>query len=239
MLRLLGLVLSIGLADSLNPTTIAPALYLAGSERPRRRVIEFTLAVFAVFLLGGALVALGPGEAVLALVPRPGPTARYVLEAIAGAAMLLGGLLLWRYRRRLSERELPAEPRSQRGSAILGAGIAAVELPTAFPYFAVIVAVVGSGLGLGRQLLLLVIYNLCFVLPQILIVVTLTVAPKRAEYLLGRARDVLQAHWPAILAGLAVLAGLFVLLLGITGLAGRGHGQVGRVSRKLRGIISR
>ena len=48
MIRLLGLVISIGIADSLNPTTIAPALYLASGRHPRRQVAEFTLAVFAV-----------------------------------------------------------------------------------------------------------------------------------------------------------------------------------------------
>ena len=35
MLRLIGLVVSIGLADSLNPTTLAPALYLASGEHAR------------------------------------------------------------------------------------------------------------------------------------------------------------------------------------------------------------
>ena len=42
MLRLIGIVISIGLADSLNPTTIAPALYLATGENARNRVAEFT-----------------------------------------------------------------------------------------------------------------------------------------------------------------------------------------------------
>jgi cytochrome c biogenesis protein CcdA len=238
VLRLLGLVISIGFADALNPSTIGPALYLASGERPRRGVVEFTLGIFGVFLLGGVLVALGPGQAVLALVPHPSATARYVLETIAGAAMLLGGVLLWRHRHRLAEHDFPARP-GQRSSAILGATIAAVELPTAFPYFAVIVAVVGSGVDLGRQLVLLVIYNVCFVAPMILIVVTMTVAPARAEHLLRRARETLQARWPVILAGLALLAGTFVLLLGITGLTGLSHGRVGKVSRGLRHILSR
>jgi hypothetical protein len=42
-----------------------------------------------------------------------------------------------------------------------------------------------------------------------------------------------------ILAGLALLAGTFVLLLGITGLTGLSHGRVGKVSRGLRHILSR
>lgn len=238
MLRLLGLVLSIGFADSLNPSTIAPALYLAAGEAPRRNVIEFTAVVFAVTLLGGVLVALGPGQAVLALVPHPGPTARYVLEILAGVAMLIAAALLWRHRRRLADRSLPEPSHSGRSGAILGVTIAAVELPTAFPYFAVIVAVVGSGVDLGRQLILLVVYNLCFVSPMILIAATLILAPSRAERILTRVREGLQKRWPAILSAVALLAGLFVLALGVTGLTGRNHGPVGRVSRKVRHIIS-
>ncbi len=69
MLRVLALVISIGLADSLNPTTIAPALYLAGGPAPRRDVGAFTAAVFFVYLLGGAAIALGIGQLVLSLVP--------------------------------------------------------------------------------------------------------------------------------------------------------------------------
>jgi hypothetical protein len=42
MLRLIGLVISIGLADSVNPTTVGPALYLASGERGRHRVAVFT-----------------------------------------------------------------------------------------------------------------------------------------------------------------------------------------------------
>ena len=37
MLRLIGLVVSIGLADSMNPSTIAPGIYLAMGRRPRDR----------------------------------------------------------------------------------------------------------------------------------------------------------------------------------------------------------
>lgn len=71
MIRLIGVVITIGLADSLNPTTIAPALYLATEEEPLSRVTEFTVAVFIVYLAGGVLIALGPGQLLLSLVPKP------------------------------------------------------------------------------------------------------------------------------------------------------------------------
>ena len=237
MLRLIGLVVSIGLADSMNPSTIAPALYLAAGERPRTDVMQFTLGVFAVYLAGGAVILLGPGQALLSLVPHPGPTARYIVELVAGVVMLIAAGVLWRDRKRLAHRKLPSPSTEGKSSALLGVTITAVELPTAFPYFAAIAAIVGSGLDLGRQLILLVLYNVCFVLPLIVIIVTLTVAGDQAERVLERARDLLQRYWPALLAGLALLAGVFVTLLGATGLASGGHGSLARLSRRFRRIV--
>lgn len=238
MLRLIGLVVSIGLADSLNPSTIGPSLYLASGERPARRVTQFTLGVFGTYLAGGAVIALGGGQILLSLVPHPGHTARYIVETVAGVVMLLGAGFLWRDRQSLAHHDLPTPSAEGRSSALLGVTITAVELPTAFPYFAAIAATVGSGFDPGRQAILLVLYNVCFVLPQIAIIVTLKVAGDEAERILARTRDFLQEHWPALLAGLALLAGVFVVLLGATGLASGGHGSVARLSRGLRSILS-
>jgi hypothetical protein len=148
MLRLIGLVISIGVADSVNPTTIAPALYLAAGEHPRRQVFEFTLAVFAVYLVGGLVIALGPGELLLTLIPHPGRRLSYVLEVIAGVAMLTAAVFLWGHRHRLGRHELGELRGGGRSSALLGATITAVELPTAFPYFAAIAAIVGANLDI-------------------------------------------------------------------------------------------
>jgi len=234
MIRLLTLVVSIGLADSMNPSTIAPGLYLAAGKQPRAALTQFILGVFAVNFLGGALIALGPGQALLALVPRPKPTTAYILEVIAGAVMLIAAGVLWRRRATLSKHELPSPRPNGKSSLLLGVTIAGVELPTAFPYFAAIAAIVGSGLGVVKQLIALAAYNVAFVLPLILIIATITVAGDKAQQILEQGRDQLQRHWPALLAGLALLAGAYVTLLGITGLASGGHGTVGRLSRRVR-----
>lgn len=238
MLRLIGLVVSIGLADSMNPSTIAPGLYLSLGEKPRGALIQFTLAVFAVNLVGGAIIALGPGQALLALVPKPNATTRYILETVAGAVMLVGAGVLWRRRKTLARRELPTPKEKGRSAFLLGITIAVVELPTAIPYFAVIAAVVGSGLGPLRQLIALALYNVCFVLPLILMILTLVIAPEQAGQIIRRARDWIQRRWPPLLAGLALIAGLFVITLGITGLTSGGHGKIGRASRRLRRSIT-
>lgn len=235
MIRLAGIVISIGLADSLNPTTIAPALYLASGERPVEQVTRFTFGVFMVYLLGGALIALGPGQLLLSLVPHPDREDRQVLEAVVGGAMLAASVLLWRHRSSLAEREVPkfAREPGRRSSALLGATITAVELPTAFPYFAAIAAIVGSGEGVARQLALLILFNVCFVLPLLGIMFTLWVAPDRAQERLTRARLFLHRHWPTLLAGVFLVVGVVVVLIGVTGLAGQAHNRLGRFFRRV------
>ena len=210
----------LGLADSITPSTLAASLLLASGPRPRRSVLEFTAGVFVVFLLGGVVLTAGPGEAILALVPRPSATTRHILELVAGVAMLASAVALWLARERLGRREQrPERPRRGRSPFLLGATIAALELPTAFPYFAVIAAIVGSGLALDRQLLLVLVYNVCLVLPLLGIVATLAIAGDGAVRVLGRARQYLQQRWPVLLALLAAIAGAFVTALGVAGLA--------------------
>jgi cytochrome c biogenesis protein CcdA len=237
MIRLIGLVVSIGIADSLNPTTIAPALYLAAGDRSQRQVAQFTAGVFVVYLVGGLAIALGPGELLLTLVPRPGRHLSYLLETVAGGTMLAAAAFLWGYRARLAQSPVP-EPRDRsRSSAILGATITAVELPTAFPYFAAIAAIVGADLDLVRVMVLMVIFNVCFILPLLGILATLTFAGPEAQNHLVRGRDWLEARWPAVLAVLALLAGLIVTVLGVTGLASGHHNDFGTLSRHIRRVL--
>jgi cytochrome c biogenesis protein CcdA len=236
MFRLLILMITIGLADSINPSTIVPALYLAAGQRPRTRVTEFTLAVFAVYLAGGAVIALGGGQLVRSVVPDFDirETVRYVGELVAGALLIGGSVILWRRRERMVERGLFAANPRRRSSVVLGASIMAVELPTAFPYFAAIAAIVGSGLGVLRELFLLLVFNVCFTLPLIGIVVTLVMAGDRADQRLTQARRFLERRWPHLLCGLIMLVGLVAILFGATGLATGIHGRVGRFFRHLR-----
>jgi hypothetical protein len=106
-MRLLGLMISIGLVDSLNPTTIGPALYLAHAEHPRRRVAEFTVAVFVVYLAGGALIALGPGQLIRSALPHAHATPRHIAEIVAGTLLMVTAVVIWRSRDRIVRRGLP------------------------------------------------------------------------------------------------------------------------------------
>ena len=151
--------------------------------------------------------------------------------------MLTASGFLWRYRHRLREREVMAERRAGRSSAVLGATITAVELPTAFPYFAAITAVVGSQQPIVNQMILIAIFNVCFIAPLLAMIAVLTFAGPDANRMLARTRQWLERRWPVVLAVLALLAGLFVTLLGVTGLASRHHNDFGSFSRRLRHLL--
>ena len=237
MLRLIGIVVSIGLADSLNPTTVAPALYLATGQHPRVQVARFTLGVFVVYLAGGLAIALGPGQLLLSLVPHPRHHVAHAIEIVAGAAMIIGSLYLWRNRERLARREMPEFQAKGKSTLLLGATITAVELPTAFPYFAAIAAVVGSDFDPARQAVLLVLFNLCFILPLLGIFLILTFAGSSAGRVLRATRDFLQRRWPVLVSVLGLLAGVFVVLLGVTGFVSGLHGSIGRFSRHIRHVL--
>lgn len=234
MIRLLSLVVSIAFADSFNPSTIAPGLYLASGKGPRGALTQFIAGLFAVNMIGGALVALGPGQALLALVPHPRPTTVHIIEVLVGVVMVISAIVLWQRRQKLARHNLPSPSAEGKSSLWLGVTIAGVELPTAFPYFAAIAAIVGSAQGPINQLIALAVYNAVFVLPLILMIVTITVAGDQSERVLGRARDWLQSYWPVLLSGVALLAGVYATLLGVTGLTSGGHGTIGRVSRSIR-----
>jgi hypothetical protein len=110
-------------------------------------------------------------------------------------------------------------------------------LPTAFPYFAAIAAIVGSGSGVIHQIGLLVLFNVCFVAPLLAILVILTFAGPNAQKLLATGREKLEAHWPTVLAVLALVAGVFVTVLGVTGLASLRHDDFGQSARRLRHLF--
>jgi cytochrome c biogenesis protein CcdA len=217
MLRLIGIVISIGLADSINPSTVAPALYMAAQPNPRRPLAQFTAGAFLVYFVGGALIALGPGELVLALVPKPDVITRHLLEVLAGVALLAVAGLLWVHRDRLGQKQLPTFSSQGRASWLLGATIMAVELPTAVPYFGALAAIEGSGIDLPRKIFLILLFNVCFVVPQLGMLLLLTFAGERAQTALLRLSAFLQRHWPLLLGVVALIGGLITIGLGATG----------------------
>jgi cytochrome c biogenesis protein CcdA len=219
MLRVLIVAISVGLADSINPSTVGPAIYLATGRKPVESVALFAFGVFAVNVVGGVLLTIGPGRLLLALIPHPRGTARHVIELIAGLVLLGAAVALWLGRRRLARRELPGRGGGGGSAFVAGGTIAAIELPTALPYFAVIAAIVATGGSILKQVTLVGIYCAAFVAPLLGIIAALIVAGERADPWLERGGAWLQRRWPVVLATILLLAGGALCAAGASWLA--------------------
>ena len=209
------LVLSIGIADSINPATVAAALYLALGHDGVRSVAAFTAGVFTVYLTGGIALTLGPASAV----PNPGATVKHLIELGLGLATLVFAVVLWLTRSQIARR-LMREQRRFRGSPfLLGVTIMAIELLTAFPAFAAIAAIVASGRGPLTEVLLLVLFNVAFVVPLLGILALRATAGDRGRAQLERLRLWIERRAAILLTALALAIAAALLLAGGIGLA--------------------
>lgn len=219
MLVLVALVASIAAADSLNPSTLGPALLFALGARARRDVAAFTTGVFGVSTAGGLVLALGPGRGLLHVLSKPKPHTVHLIELTAGAAVLAVATGLWLTRRRVAARLARANQRTGRSALLLGAGIMAVELPTAFPYFAAVAAIVESRHGLATELALLLVYNVIFVAPLAALLTLIVVAGARGARIAATARTKLDRYAPVVVPAVFAVLGLALLAFGAIGLA--------------------
>jgi len=220
MLKLALAVVAIALADCVNPSLIGGELFVATGEHPARQTIAFAAAALVVTFVVGFALAVGLGDLILSLVPKPGRTVKYVLIVLAGIVLVCGGAVVWIRRRALvSTGESDDQPQRRRPAALMGAGIAGLELLTAFPYFAAIALIVGSGASDVGKLSLLVLYCVIYVLPLIAIALVITIMGQRAERILRPAGGWLSAHWPVVVAPLTAAFGIGVLAFGIVQLA--------------------
>jgi cytochrome c biogenesis protein CcdA len=218
MLRRIGVMITVGLADSLTPSTIGPAVYMATGLRRVLRVTQFTIGFFVVNFAFGLALLIGPGRLLLGLVPRPQGTVRHVIELVAGVVLMLVAVALWMGRTDLARRQLPGRSGTGGSALIAGASIAAIELLTAAPYLAIIAGIVASTASVAQEIVLLALYNITVVVPLLAIIAVLLLAAERADPWLLRASAWVQRRWPVVLSSLLMFVGGVMAVLGGSGL---------------------
>ncbi|MDA0164224.1 GAP family protein [Solirubrobacter ginsenosidimutans] len=217
MTSLLAPVLLLGLADSLNPVTIAVAVLLATGERPARRLATYTFGTGVTYFLGGVVLTLGPAALLRTAVHHRGGTRTWIAEIVVGVLALgVAAFIVTRPAEAVSKR-VPHELRPSR-SFLLGVGITVVDLPTALMYFGAIALIVGAVLPIGEQLGLLVVFNVAYVAPLIAITVLTAVFGVRAQPALLRVRDFVARWGGVLLAALTAGSGVYLIFLGVRGL---------------------
>lgn len=211
------LVASIGAADAINPSTVIPALWLAGTPTAGG-LGSYTLGVFAVYLAGGLALVFGPGPVLIAALRHIGGPLEHVLLMAIGMLALVFALIAWRARD-----QSRGEPRARRSHTrlsgfLLGAGIMAIELPTAFMYFGAISAILADHVAALTAISLLLAYNAIFVGPLVVLFAVRRLAATRAERWIAAGEARLRRLGQLALSGVAGAAGTALLTVGLVGL---------------------
>jgi len=99
-----------------------------------------------------------------------------------------------------------------------GAGLAAVELPTAVPYLAALAVLATSSESALAQIVLVLVFNVVFLAPVLAIAILAAVAGRRTD-LLAAIRAIVVRHSGAAAAVLVFVVGLVLIALGVRGVA--------------------
>jgi cytochrome c biogenesis protein CcdA len=218
MLVLLALVVSIGIVDSLNPSTVGPAVLLALGTRAKRDLALFTLAVFGTSTLGGLVLVFGPGRALLAVASTPRPHVVHLVEVAAGALLLAGAVVLLLARGALSRRFSADAKRARVSPLLLGAGIIVAEFPTAFPYFGALVAIIEGRRAALSEAALVIVFNLCFCAPLLVLLTVVVLGGDRDRAFTRAVRAFMERYAAVLVPAVLALLGATLLAIGLSSL---------------------
>ena len=208
---LLVTLFALALLDSLNPVTIAGAVFLLLTPRPVPRTVSFVAGASLAYFAGGVLLYLGLGavfERVLDYLSGPWVHALLVL---VGAVMV--GFGVWMQRstpreetRRTFKNLHPA------ATFLIGASVTGSDLPTAFPLIVAVERVTQSGLGAVGALAALALYVLVYALPLLLLLAGYHMLRGGGAAFL-RSAERFMARWsrPATIWSLYIIGALLLL----------------------------
>jgi cytochrome c biogenesis protein CcdA len=217
MRQLISPVLLIGLADSLNPATIAVAVFLATQRHAVSRLMAFTLGTGLTYFVGGLALTLGPAALLQSVVHHHAGNRTRIAEIVAGLVALAVAAWLWTRPGEKIARRVPEDLGPGR-AFLLAAGITIVDLPTALPYFGAILLIVAADVSDASRIALLVIFNVAYVVPLLAITVLVAMFGKRVSGLLARLRDIVTRWSARILAIITGASGCYLFAVGIVGL---------------------
>ncbi len=217
MLGLTLLVASIAIADSINPSTVIPGLWLATAPSGGR-LASFTLGVFTVYLAGGLVLLFGPGRVIIGALHHAHGPFEHGLEAAAGILALAFAVFLWRSRTSRGGGPSPRRCRTRASAFALGAGIMAIELPTAFIYFGAISAILAARPGVPFEISLVTMYNALFVAPLVAILAARCLVRTPTDRWIRSAEARLRYTGQVALTGVAGVGGAALLAIGLSGL---------------------
>jgi len=170
MLGFIATLTPILISDILNPVLLAGVIFGLGSRRPFLNSTLLLLGWFVIYFAAGILLALGL-DAIIDFFKTPRPI-DFVVETVLGLLLIGLGVYVARTGQRQKKKKEfdDADTLSAGTSFGIGASINLIGMPFAIPYFAVLGQILKADLDWMGALMVLLIYNLLYVLPFSLLI---------------------------------------------------------------------
>ncbi len=216
MFELIVTSIPILVSDVLNPVLLAGVIFGLGSRRPFLNSTLLLLGWFVTYFAAGILLALGL-DAIIDFFKTPRPI-DFVIETVLGLLLIgLGVYVVRSGQRHKKGRDFDdADTLSAGTSFWIGASINLIGMPFAIPYFAFLGQILKADLDWMGALLVLLIYNLLYVLPFSLLIFIRLIYRQESDVLFKSISDAME--WLSailmpillFLVGGALLADAFV-----------------------------
>jgi cytochrome c biogenesis protein CcdA len=216
MFELIVTSIPILVSDVLNPVLLAGVIFGLGSRRPFLNSTLLLLGWFVTYFAAGILLALGL-DAIIDFFKTPRPI-DFVIETVLGLLLIGLGVHVARSGQpKKKGREFEdADTLSAGTSFWIGASINLIGMPFAIPYFAFLGQILKADLDWMGALMVLLIYNLLYVLPFSLLIFIRLIYRQESDVLFKSISDAME--WLSailmpillFLVGGALLADAFV-----------------------------
>jgi len=215
MTTLIGYLIPIVIADVINPVLLAAVVYALASRRPYATSISVLAGWFSVYLLAGVILAEGI-DWISARLASPGPI-EFGVQLAVGALMLWVGIQAMRAsappRRTAKKPEFNESRGLGAGAAfLLGASINLIGLPFALPYFAAVDQIVKADPEYVTGLFVLVLYNILYILPFLMVIALQAIFRERSRPWLERLSYWMERLASVLIPGLLLLLGAALLV---------------------------
>lgn len=228
MIALLGITVVTSALDSLNPAAIAQQFVLQAAVEKKRWIWWFILGVGLTNFVSGILVYYGIAamiETVLSFALESWPVQIRSLQLFIAALCLAFGIRqiikIARTQRKTDDAAASKEIKTVlRPASLFALGIAfcGVELSSALPYFGFLAVLTGYHLDAGSLLGILLLYNIIYSLPLILIYFAYSWLQSSGSRVLKKIEAVMSVVSDYLLPAVITLVGAFLTVNGITSL---------------------
>ncbi|MBD1858795.1 MULTISPECIES: GAP family protein [Leptolyngbya] len=208
MSELLWTISAIALLDSINPNAVAAQVYLLTTPKPVPRSIAFILGEILAAWIAGMLIAFGMMQLIAKVFNQLGAVL-FILQFLLGIALLYLG---WNFQKLISKTAVK-RPKSLKPSDmfLFGFMLAFTEAPTALPYLAAIEQMTRTNPSLTELALLLLFYDVIFVLPLILLVVVYVIAQNRSTQAIALIQEFVSRWFPVLFQVVLILLGIVLI----------------------------